>query len=96
MNIPATPPVRNARVMAERSPDSRAALATRTLPRTASHMPENPVVAEKTAPTTKATERPNRIMNSECTWPPGTGRMKKIAMASTATNAATVRSWRFR
>ena len=67
MNIPATPPVRNASVIADRSPDSRAAFATRTLPRTASHIPEKPVVAEKSAPTAKAIERPSRIIASECT-----------------------------
>ena len=48
--MPATPPVRNAIRMAGRSPISRAAAATRTLPRTASDMPVKPVVAEKSAP----------------------------------------------
>ena len=38
--------------------DSRAAAATRTFPRTASHMPMKPVRAENTAPTTKKIERP--------------------------------------
>ncbi len=39
VNIPATPPARNAIVSALRRPDSRAALAVRTLARTASHIP---------------------------------------------------------
>ena len=39
MNMPATPPERNAIRIACLSPDSRAALAVRTFARTASHMP---------------------------------------------------------
>ena len=39
VNMPATPPVRNAICIAACSPESLAAAATRTLPRTASHMP---------------------------------------------------------
>ncbi len=58
--MPATPPVRNAIRMARRSPLSRAAAATRTLPRTVSDMPVNPVSAENTAPTTKNSDRPHR------------------------------------
>lgn len=41
-------------------PCSRAAAATRTLPRTASHMPVKPVTAENSAPMTKKTDRPIR------------------------------------
>ena len=43
--MPATPPVRNAIFIARCSPPSRAAAATRTLPRTHSDMPVNPVRA---------------------------------------------------
>ena len=39
MNIPATPPERNAIRIACLRPDSRAAFAVRTLARTASHIP---------------------------------------------------------
>jgi hypothetical protein len=39
VNIPATPPARNASFTAIRSPDSRAAFAVRTFARTASHIP---------------------------------------------------------
>ncbi len=53
VNMPATPPVRNAIRIADRSPDSFAAAATRTFPRTASDMPVNPVSAENSAPTRK-------------------------------------------
>ncbi len=59
--MPATPPARNAIRSALRRPLSRAAFAVRTLARTASHMPANPVVAEKTAPIRKATDRPTRM-----------------------------------
>ena len=60
--MPATPPVRNAIRMAGRSPSApaRAAAATRTLPRTASDMPVNPVSAENNAPTRKNPLRPQR------------------------------------
>ena len=60
MNIPATPPVRNAIRIARCSPPSRAAAATRTLPRTHSDIPVNPVSAEKPAPTRKKIDRPQR------------------------------------
>src|SRR5580658_5260716 len=58
-NIPATPPVRNAIRNARRSPPSRAAAATRTLPRTVSDMPVNPVNPENKAPTRKKMLRPH-------------------------------------
>ena len=58
--MPATPPVRNAIRIALRSPESRAAAATRTLPRTHSDMPVNPVSPENTAPTRKKMLRPQR------------------------------------
>ncbi len=60
--MPATPPVRNAIRIAGRSPSApaRAAAATRTLPRTASDIPVNPVSAEKSAPTRKKPLRPQR------------------------------------
>ena len=62
--MPATPPLRNAIRIALRSPPSRAAAATRTLPRTHSDMPVNPVSPENRAPTRKKMLRPH------CTpWP---------------------------
>ncbi len=61
MNIPATPPVRKAIFIARRSPDSRAAAATRTLPRVVSVMPTKPVRPENKAPTRKKAERPHRM-----------------------------------
>ena len=73
MNIPATPPARKAIFSARRSPLSRAAFAVRTLARTASHIPANPVSAENPAPRMNASERPNRIENSECAASSGTG-----------------------
>ena len=73
VNIPATPPARNAMRMARRRPDSRAAFAVRTFARTASHMPVNPVSAEKPAPRMNASERPNRIEKLEWTACAGVG-----------------------
>ena len=71
--MPATPPVRNAIRIAVRSPPSRAAAATRTLPRTHSDMPVNPVSAENTAPTRKKMLRPQRTPSP----PVGTGSSSK-------------------
>ena len=73
--MPATPPQRNAIRIAGRSPPSRAAAATRTLPRTQSDMPMNPVRPEASAPIRKKMLRPH--------WTPGPGdgsssRIKKI------------------
>ncbi len=96
VNIPATPPVRKAMVSARRSPVSRAALATRTFPRTASHMPANPVTAEKPAPMMKASERPARMERSEWVASSGTGRMKKMPTVRSAKNRPTVRNCRLR
>ncbi len=82
VNMPATPPVRNAIRMAARSSlDSLAAAATRTLPRTARFIPVNPVSPENNAPTRKNMERPIR------TDSPSAGRisrMKKISTTNTA------------
>ena len=50
VNIPATPPARNASLTAARRPDSRAAFAVRTFARTASHIPTYPVMAENPRP----------------------------------------------
>ena len=72
VNMPATPPARNAIVSARRRPDSRAALATRTFARTASDMPANPVSALNPAPSTKASERPRRITQAACSTAPPT------------------------
>ena len=58
--MPATPPVRNAIFIARCSPSVFAAAATRTFPRTASHMPIYPVTPENTAPMTKKMLRPMR------------------------------------
>ena len=65
--MPATPPVRNAIRNALRSPPSRAAAATRTLPRVVSVMPTNPVTAENNAPTRK------KILRPHCTLAPSAG-----------------------
>ena len=55
--MPTWAPVRKAIRMAGFRPSERAAAATRTLARTASHMPRKPIRPEKTAPTRKAIER---------------------------------------
>src|SRR5580658_1547243 len=89
VNIPATPPVRNAIRIAGCSPPSRAAAATRTLPRVHSVIPTNPVTAENTAPTRKKMLRPQR------TPAPSAGsrsRMKKMAI----TKMPRVWNWRRR
>ncbi len=59
VHMPATPPHRNAIRIAGRSPPSRAAAATRTLPRTQSDMPMNPVNPEASAPIRKKMLRPH-------------------------------------
>jgi len=84
-----TPPVRNASCTARFWLASPAAAATRTLPRTASHMPRYPTVAEKTAPTTKNTERPTRI-------PVLSAGRSSSRNGITTTNTASVRNWRRR
>ena len=58
--MPTTPPVRKAMRIARGEPDSLAAAATRTLARTASHMPMYPVSAENAAPMRKKIDRPIR------------------------------------
>ncbi len=88
--MPATPPVRNAMRMARRSPDSWAAAATRTFPRTASHIPVNPASAENKAPTRKKMERPSRTE-----VPPSAGRISSRKKIST-TNTPMVLNWRRR
>ena len=87
--MPATPPVRKAIFIAFCSPDSLAAAATRTLPRTASHMPMYPVMAEKTAPTRKKIERPIRSLVVSA------GRRKSTKKTMTA-KIAKVLNWRLR
>ncbi len=87
--MPATPPVRNAIRIAECSPDSFAAAATRTLPRTVSDMPVNPVSAENSAPTRKNAERPQR------TPVPSAGSSSSTKKITT-TNTPSVRNWRLR
>ena len=87
--MPATPPVRNAIRIAECSPDSLAAAATRTLPRTHSDMPVNPVSPENRAPTRKNNERPQRTPSPSAG---STSRTKKMI----TTNTPRVRNWRRR
>jgi hypothetical protein len=89
VNMPATPPVRNAMRIATFSPDSLAAAATRTFPRTASHMPVKPVSAEKRAPTTKNTERPMAT-------PVEAAGNRKSRNGIAMTNTASVRNCRVR
>ena len=57
MNMPATPPVRKATFSAAGSEPERAAAAVRTLPRTASDIPMNPVRPERKHPATNAMVR---------------------------------------
>src|SRR5580704_9690638 len=90
VNIPATPPVRNAIRNALRSPPSRAAAATRTLPRTVSDMPVNPVSPENKAPTRKKMLRPH-ITPAPPAWG-STSSTKKM----TTTNTPRVLNWRRR
>ena len=59
VNMPATPPVRNATLSAAGSEPERAAAAVRTLPRTARLMPMNPVRPESRQPAMNA-----RVRNS--------------------------------
>ncbi len=87
--MPATPPVRKAIRMAECSSPARAAAATRTLPRTASHIPRKPVIAEKSAPTAKKIERPQRTASESA----GSSRSSR---GMTMTKTPRVRNWRLR
>src|SRR6476619_3540068 len=96
VNIPATPPARNAIRTARRRPDSRAAFAVRTLARTASHIPTYPVTIDASAPSRNAIDRPNRMLIALCSAFLGTGSTKKSTTASTARKTASVRYWRFR
>ena len=96
VNIPATPPARNAIRSAFRRPDSLAAFAVRTFARTASHMPTYPVMALNAAPRRKAIERPNRSANSLWAASSGTGSAKNSRTVMIAMNTATVRNWRLR
>ena len=91
VNMPATPPVRNAIRMAGRSPakPARAAAATRTLPRTASHMPVKPVRPENNAPTRKKMLRPQRTPDPSAGSSSSTKKM-------TTTKTPRVRNWRRR
>ena len=57
VNMPATPPVRNATLSASGSEPLRAAAAVRTLPRTARLMPMNPVRPDITQPAMNASVR---------------------------------------
>ena len=57
VNMPATPPVRNATLSALGIEPDFAAAAVRTLPRTARLMPMNPVRPDKKHPSTNASVR---------------------------------------
>ena len=89
VNIPATPPVRKAIRIARRSPLSFAAAATRTLPRTVSDMPVNPVRPENRAPTRKNMLRPQRTSVSTAGSSRSTKKIRTTKMPS-------VLNWRFR
>ena len=78
---------RSAMRIAFRSPDSRAAAATLTLPRTASDIPVNPVSAENSAPHRKKMDRPHL---TPVVSAGSRSRTKKI----TITNTPRVRNWR--
>ena len=89
VNMPATPPVRKAIFIARFWPSSRAAAATRTLPRTHSDMPVKPVRPENNAPTRKNALRPQRTPVSSAG---STSRMKKMM----TTKTPKVLNWRRR
>ena len=89
VNMPATPPVRNAIRIARLLPSSRAAAATRTLPRTVSDMPVNPVRPEKRAPSRKKALRPQR---TSVLTAGSTSKMKKMM----TTKTPSVLNWRRR
>ncbi len=89
VNMPTTPPARNASRSARLVPDSLAALATRRLVRVARVMPMKPTSAEKTAPTRKKMGRPTR------TAVVSDGSRNSSANTSRA-NRARVRNWRLR
>ena len=86
--IPTTPPVRNAIWTAFSPSLLRAASATRTFARTASHIPLYPTSAENAAPNKKKIERPTRISAS-----PGRANKRKKTMT---TKNDKVRNWRAR
>ena len=71
VNMPATPPVRNATLSAAGSEPLFAAAAVRTLPRTARLIPMKPVSADRNAPSTKASvrKRPDSPNESSSTAP---------------------------
>ena len=96
VNIPATPPARNAMRSAARRPLSRAAFAVRTFARTASHMPAYPVIAENAAPRMNAIERPSLIDVAECWAFSGAGRRKNSATVRMPRKIPTVRNCRDR
>ena len=87
--IPTTPPVRNAICTALVPSFWRAASATRTFARTASHMPLYPTRAEKPAPRRKKMERPMRIAVVSA----GSAKSKKKTIP---TKYESVRNWRAR
>ena len=91
VNIPATPPARNAIRTARRRPVSRAAFAVRTFARTASHIPTYPVTIDASAPSRNAIDRPSRMLIALCSAFFGTGSTKNSTTASTARNTASVR-----
>ena len=86
--IPTTPPVRKAICTALTPSLLRAASATRTFARTASHIPLYPTRAENAAPSKKKIERPTRISAS-----PGKANKRKNTMT---TKYESVRNWRAR
>ena len=78
--------MRKAIFIAGSRPSERAAEATRTLARTASHMPRKPIRAEKTAPARNATDRAMRRVSelkSSLAYTGSSRRRKKAAAAKT-------------
>ncbi len=82
--MPTWAPVRKAIFIAVSRPSLRAAEATRTLARVASHIPRNPISAENTAPARKATERAIRRVRLAYSSLACTGSKRRRKNAATA------------
>ncbi len=88
---PTTPPVRNAICIAPSRLPSRAAEATRTFARVASHIPAPPMNALNAAPTTKNSDLPMRT-----DMPPSCTGSRNSSTTAITTNTPSVRNCRNR
>ena len=100
VNMPATPPVRNATFRAAGSEPTFAAAAVRTLPRTARPMPMNPVRPDMRQPARKASVRkmPD-CANESASVPSPLSTLVDVRNTSTASGIKMmpmVRNWRLR